>query len=372
MEYKIPFVDLRAQYLSIKKEIDDAISNVISESAFVGGRFVKDFERKFAKYIGAKNCIAVGNGTDALFIALKSLGISYGDEVITVANSFIATSEAITLCGATVRFVDCKKDTYTIDTDLIESQINERTKAIIPVHLYGQASAMEDILKIATKYNLFVIEDAAQAHGAEYKDKKIGQMGDASCFSFYPGKNLGAYGDGGAITTNNDDVARKIRMYANHGRMEKYNHEFEGTNSRMDGIQAAILNVKLEHLDNWVRNRNLIAKIYNDNLSKSVVAPFVENYNYHAYHLYVICIENRDKAMASLAKNQISTGIHYPIPLPFLNAYRYLKYLPEQFPVASHLCKVILSLPIYGEMTEEQAYRVVESVNKFVDNEEME
>ena len=359
---EIPFVNLRAQYDSIKKEIDQAISNVIHEAAFIGGKFLRTFEQNFANYVGIKHCIGVSNGTDALFITLKTLGIGKGDEVITVANSFIATSEAITLTGAKVIFVDCDKDNYNIDANKIEEFVTNKTKAIIPVHLYGQPADMDRILTIAEKYSLFVIEDAAQAHGAKYNNRKVGMLGDCACFSFFPGKNLGAYGDAGAIVTNNDELSKKIRMYANHGRMEKYNHEFEGMNSRLDGLQAAILDVKLKYLENWIEKRRIIAKMYDEGLKDIVITPIVMPNVRHVYHLYVIRVKKRDKVRDFLAEKGISTGIHYPIPLPFLNAYKYLRYKPADFPIAYSLKDDILSLPIHGDMTDGQIGYVIEQL----------
>jgi dTDP-4-amino-4,6-dideoxygalactose transaminase len=357
---KIPFVDLKSQYLTLKNEIDQAIHDAIMDSAFIGGKYLKSFEQNFANYIGAKYCIGVGNGTDALFIALKVLGIGEGDEVITVANSFIATSEAVTMTGAKVVFVDCDEKTFNINVDKIEEKITERAKAVIPVHLYGQSAEMNKIMEIAKKYNLFVIEDAAQAHGAEYRDKRIGTLGNLACFSFFPGKNLGAYGDGGAIVTNNDDLAKKTRMFANHGRLEKYNHEFEGINSRLDGIQAAILDVKLKYLDKWNQRRREIANIYNQYLQNVVVIPYEFLHIKHAYHLYVIRTTKRDSIKVLLQEKGISTGIHYPIPLPFLKAYSYLGHNAKDFPVAYALKDEILSLPIHGDMTDEQVSYVIE------------
>lgn len=358
---KIPFVDLKAQYDTIKGDIDQAISTVIKESAFIGGRYVTAFEHSFATYVGTEHCVGVGNGTDAIFIALKSLGITKGNAVITAANSFIATSEAVSMTGAKVVFVDCDKDTYTIDVDKIEKAITNKTKAIIPVHLYGQSADMEKILAIAKKYNLFVIEDAAQAHGATYKSRNVGIFGNCACFSFFPGKNLGAYGDGGAVVTNDTELANRIRMYANHGRMEKYNHEFEGINSRLDGIQAAILDIKLKHLENWITRRRAIAQKYSDELKDIVTIPTVK-FERHVYHLYVIRAKNRDKLKEFLANSGISTGIHYPVPLPFLKAYSYLGYRPADFPVAYAFKDELLSLPIYSDMTDEQVDFVIEKV----------
>lgn len=360
---KIPFVDLKAQYASIKGEIDEAISKVIGEAAFIKGRYVENFERNFARYIGTKHCIGVGNGTDALFIALKVLGVREGDEVITAANTFIATAEAITLAGAKVVFVDCDKNTYNLDVDKIEKAITGKTKAIIPVHLYGQAADMDKILALAKKFNLFVVGDAAQAHGAKYKNRNVGTLGYCACFSFFPGKNLGAYGDGGAIVTDDDELAAKARMYADHGRCEKYDHEFEGVNSRLDGLQAAILDVKLKHLEKWLGRRREIAQRYDQELKDIVVVPKV-GFAGHVYHLYVIRLKDRDRIREYLAGEGISTGIHYPLPLPFLKAYRYLGCRPEDFPVADSLKDEILSLPIYGDMTDEQVRYVIDKLKE--------
>lgn len=391
---KIPFVDLKAQYFSIKEEIDQAISNVIQDSAFIGGKYAKAFEEDFANYVGVKNCIGVGNGTDALYIALKALGISEGDEVITAANTFIATSEAITLTGAKVKFVDCNKETYNIDVDKLEQAVTGKTKAIVPVHLYGQPVDMDKIKDLSRKHNLYIVEDAAQAHGAIYyssqksevrgqKNKerhspitpvnpiekyacKVGTLGDIACFSFFPGKNLGAYGDAGAVVTNNDELARKARMFANHGRIEKYNHEFEGTNSRLDGLQAAILDVKLKHLDKWIERRRTIAGTYDAALKDIVITPSVNPDAKHVYHLYVIRVKNREKIKELLAEKGIATGIHYPIPLPFLKAYSYLGHMPADFPVAYSMKDEILSLPIHGDMTDEQVEYVIASLKDIV------
>ncbi len=359
---KIPFVDLKAQYLSIKDEIDKTIANVILDSAFIGGNYHESFQKEFAAYVGIKHCIGVGNGTDALFIALKSLGIQSGDEVITVANSFIATSEAITAAGGRVVFVDCDENTYNIDIQKIERAITSRTKGIIPVHLYGQPAEMDLILEIAKKNNLFVIEDAAQAHGAQYKGRAIGTWGDCACFSFFPGKNLGAYGDAGAIVTNNGELAKKIRMFANHGRIEKYNHEFEGINSRLDGLQAAILIVKLKHLERWTERRRQIANIYEEHLKEVVATPAVLRDGRHVFHLYVVRVKKRQRVVEFLKSKGISTGVHYPIPLPFLKAYSYLGHAAEDFPVANSLKDDILSLPIHGDMTDAQVEYVIENV----------
>lgn len=365
---KIPFVDLKIQYNSIKGEIDGAVSNVIQDASFIGGKYLQLFESSFAKYVGIEHCIGVGNGTDALFISLKCLGVGGGDEVITAANSFIATSEAITSTGARVVFVDCNEKTYNIDAGKIEKAVTNKTKAIIPVHLYGQPADMDAIMVIAKKYNLFVIEDVAQAHGAKYKGKTVGTFGNCACFSFFPGKNLGAYGDAGAVVTNSSELAKKIKMYANHGRVEKYNHDFEGVNSRLDSLQAAILDVKLKHLEEWTEGRRRIANIYNDGFKNSVVTPHVLSDVRHVYHLYVVRVRNRDKVRGYLEENGIATSIHYPIPLPFLKAYSYLDYKPSDFPVAHSLKDEILSIPIYGDMTNKQAAYIIEHLSNVARN----
>ena len=363
---KIPLVDLRAQYLSIKDEIDQAVASVIDESAFISGKYVAEFEKNFADYIGVRHCIGVGNGTDALFIAMKSLGIGPGDEVITAANTFIATSEAISLAGAKPVFIDCDKETYNIDAGLIEKAITSKTKAIIPIHLYGQPADMDPILALAERRNIKIIEDTAQAHGADYKGKKTGTFGFAACFSFYPGKNLGAYGDAGAIVTNNDELAEQMRMFANHGRKDKYLHEIEGVNSRLDGLQAAILNVKLKYLDDWIRRRREVAKCYNEALQGVVETPRVLIGTSHVYHLYVIRVKSREKVQQKLIEDGISTGIHYPVPLPLQPAYRRSNYRPEDFPVACSLAGEILSIPIYESMEDNQVDYVAQKIKEAV------
>ena len=366
---EIPFVDLKAQYTSIKKDIDQAISDVISSSAFIGGPFVKAFESSFAAFCGAKHCIGVGNGTDAISLVLKAMGIGQGDEVITAANSFIATSEAVTMSGARVVFVDIRPDTYNIDTHKIEARITKKTKAIIPVHLYGQPADMDPILEVARKNGLKVIEDAAQAHGAVYRGKMVGTLGDAACFSFYPGKNLGAYGDGGAIVTNDEELAIKARMLANHGRVDKYDHKIEGVNSRLDGLQAAILNAKLPHVPAWTESRRKNAFLYNDLLAEvpDLETP-VERAEVRAvYHLYVVRVKNhlRSQLQQHLKNKGISTGIHYPIALPALSAYSYLKHREGDFPEAIPASHEILSLPIFPELEEKHVRYISEKIVEF-------
>jgi dTDP-4-amino-4,6-dideoxygalactose transaminase len=375
----IPLVDLKRQYDSIKEEIDSAMSEVISKSAFVGGPFVESFERSFASFCGAKHCIGVGNGTDALFIALKYLGIGEGDEVIVPANSFIATAEAVTMTGAKVVFVDINPKTYNIDVNKLEDCVKSRyalcsmrsanrLKAIIPVHLYGQPADMGPILSVSKTYGLKVIEDAAQAHGAIYKGRRIGSTGDVACFSFYPGKNLGAYGDGGAIVTDNHELAVKMRMYANHGRIDKYDHELEGVNSRLDGLQGAILGVKLKHLPEWSEKRRRNAYLYNQLLKETDLIPPVEISDVKAvYHLYVVRTrkEWRYKLQDYLRSKGIATGIHYPIALPNLKAYARLKQTENDFPEATQASEEILSLPMFAELKEEEIGYIAQEIRNF-------
>jgi dTDP-4-amino-4,6-dideoxygalactose transaminase len=363
----IPLVDLKSQYESIKGEINQAISEVLSSTAFIGGTYVGSFESAFAKFCNVRHCIGVGNGTDALFIALKCLGIGDGDEVITVANSFIATSEAVTQTGAKVVFVDINPKTYNIDTNKLEEKITSRTKAIIPVHLYGQPADMDPILDLAKKYHLKVIEDAAQAHGAVYKGKTIGSIGNMACFSFYPGKNLGAYGDAGAIVTSDDVLAKKARMFANHGRIDKYDHEIEGVNSRLDGLQAAILGVKLKHLPVWSEARRGNAYLYNEHLKEAGLILPGEIANVEAvYHLYVVRTKKdlRQKLQDHLKSKGISTGIHYPISLPNLKAYSHLKHDKNDFPEATRASEEILSLPMYPELRRAQVQFIADTIRE--------
>ncbi|OAN55054.1 DegT/DnrJ/EryC1/StrS family aminotransferase [Magnetospirillum moscoviense] len=352
---KIPFVDLKAQYQSIKNEVDAAIATVVDSSAFVGGNAVSAFEQAFAAFVGTPHCIGVGNGTDALTLALRGLGVGPGDEVITVANSFIASSEAISNAGASPVFVDCDPATCNIDVAALGRAITPRTRAIVPVHLYGRPADMAAIMDLARRHGLKVVEDCAQAHGATLDGRMIGTFGDAAAFSFYPGKNLGAYGDAGAVITNDDDLARRVRMTANHGRMSKYDHEFEGVNSRLDGLQAAVLTVKLRHLPAWTEARRRVAARYLANLADSgLPLPSDPAGGRHVYHLFVIRLAERQRVQAALAEAGIATGIHYPIALPNLTAYAHLGHRPQDFPVASAYQDQVLSLPMYPELTDAQ------------------
>lgn len=365
----IPLVDLKAQYLTIKNEIDQAVLHCISEGRFIGGEPVREFEKKFADFCKAGYCASCGNCTDALEIALRVLGIGEGDEVIVPAMSFIATSEAVTNSGASVVFCDIDPDSYTINTDLIPSLITEKTRAIIPVHLYGQMANMPAIRSIADQYNLKVIEDAAQAHGATYGGKPAGYYSDFAAFSFYPGKNLGAYGDAGALITNIEELAVRARMYANHGRISKYDHEFEGKNSRMDTLQACVLNVKLNYLAEWIDKRRAIAGHYESRLASNheIITPKIHPEIKHVFHLYVIRVasEARDPLCRQLNGHGISTGIHYPVPLPFLKSYKDLKHAFEDFPVAHMYSSQIISLPIYPELDLAEVDYICDTVCNF-------
>ena len=349
----IPFVDLHAQYLSIKSEIDAAINDVIAESTFIRGPHVTSFEQNWAKTLGVKHCASCANGTDAIYIALRALGVKPGDEIITSAHSWIATSETITQAGGRVVFCDTDFDTFTINPALIEAKITSATVGIIPVHLYGQPADIEAIMAIARKHHLWVIEDCAQAHLAHYNGQLVGTFGDIATFSFYPGKNLGAYGDAGCIVTNDDRLADWMATFARHG--GKGEHLMEGINSRMDGLQGAILNAKLPHLTAWTQARRHVAARYNELLNGvgDVITPKVATDRDHVYHLYVIRTEKRDALRQHLSAAGIATVLNYPRALPFYPAYGYLGHVPKDFPVAYANQSRILSLPIYPEMTDQ-------------------
>ncbi|MBT8241443.1 MAG: DegT/DnrJ/EryC1/StrS family aminotransferase [Acidimicrobiia bacterium] len=365
----VPFLDLSAQYSSLAGDIDAAIANVIDETAFVRGRFVKEFEAAYAEAYGVEHCIGVANGTDALFILLKMLGIGPGDEVITVANSWIATSEVVSLTGAEPRFVDIEPEYFNMNADLIESAASDRTRAIIPVHLYGQPADMTSIVPLAREHGWTIIEDSAQAHLAELDGTRVGLFGDAATFSFYPGKNLGAYGDAGCIITNDPDLAQRARSFANHGSspVSKHDHDMEGINSRLDGLQAAILSVKLPHLVDWNERRAHWASRYSALLSDidDVDTPPTRPSATHVFHIYCIRTRRRDELREYLSSQGISTGIHYPTALPFLKAYERYDYQPDDFPIAHAYQNQILSLPIYPELTEEAVGHVADSIRRF-------
>ena len=362
----VKFLDLKDQYINIKDEIDDAIKNVINDSAFIGGKYVHKFEEEFAEYQQAKHCVGVANGTDGLEIVLEALNLPKSSEIIVPSNSFISTAEAVTRAGHKVVFCDCNKDNYTISISSLKSKITKKSKAIMAVHLYGHPCDMDQVLAIAKENNLKVIEDCAQAHGAKYKGKKIGAIADAGVFSFYPGKNLGAYGDAGAIVTNNDQIAKKTRMIANHGRIEKYNHEFEGRNSRLDGFQAAILSVKLKHLDKWINSRIEVANYYLENLKdiKDIILPKKEDWAKQVYHLFVIRTQKREELKEYLNENDIQTGIHYPIALPKLKAYKYTNQASEDF-FANRSDSELLSLPIGEHLQKNETAYVVSTLKKY-------
>ena len=362
---KIPFVDLHAQYLAIKPEIDAAIAMVIRESAFIRSRFVDEFEAQWAQTIGTKHCVSCANGTDALYITMRGLRLKPGDEVITTAHSWIATSETITQAGGRVVFCDTDSETFTIDPAQVAAKITPRTVGIIPVHLYGQPADMDPIMELARKHRLWVIEDCAQAHLAEYKGRKVGTFGNAATFSFYPGKNLGAYGDAGCIVTNEDGLAEWCATFARHG--GKGDHVMEGINSRMDGLQAAILNVKMPHLPKWTQERQRVAARYDKQLAGvgDIETPRVAPVRTHVYHLYVIRTARRDALRECLATAGIATVLNYPKALPFFPAYAYLKHTPADFPVAHANQSRILSLPIYSEMAADQFDYVVDSIKRF-------
>jgi dTDP-4-amino-4,6-dideoxygalactose transaminase len=365
METKVKFLDLKNQYDSIKEEIDFVISDVIENSSFIGGKYLKQFENDFAKFLGVNYCIGVGNGTDALEIAIESLNLPKGSEIIVPANSFIASSEAVTRMDYKVKFCKFDLDDYTIDINDLRSKINSNTSAIICVHLYGMPCDMNPLIELCKDHKLKLIEDCAQAHGAEYNNKKIGTFGDVACFSFYPGKNLGAYGDAGAIVTDDDLLAKNAKMIANHGRIEKYNHEFEGRNSRMDGLQAAILSVKLKHLDSWTDKRIKVAKKYIQELKNILKLQKTYNNRKSVYHLFVVKTEKRDELKKYLINEGIQVGIHYPVLLPNLNAYSYLDN--NDFKNNSH-CEKLLSLPMGEHLTEKEIDLVINKIKTFFED----
>ena len=361
---KVPFVDLKAQYLSIKDDLDAAIATVVAETAFVSGRYAAAFESEFAEYLGARHCVAVANGTDAIEIALRSVGVEPGDEIILPANTFIATAEGVSNIGAIPIFVDIDPIYFNIDPAKIEEKITPRTRAIIPVHLYGLPAEMDEILRIARTHDLKVVEDCAQAHGSTYKGKRVGTFGAAATFSFYPSKNLGAFGDAGAIVTNDGETASRARLIANHGQAAKNRHTIIGRNSRMDGIQAAVLSVKLRHLETWLEARRSHAARYSELLGDRFAVPAAPECSRHTYHLYVTRVPNRDGVVGQLSAAGIETGIHYPTPIPFMEAYADLGYKPEDLPVAAAQMDELLSLPMYAELTDEMIEYVCDNLKR--------
>ena len=363
----IPFVDLQSQYQSIKEDVDAAVLGVMQRGDYILGAAVKEFEGEFARYCDAAHCVGVDSGYSALELILRALNIGAGDEVIAPANTFVATVFTISNTGAKPVLVDCHPETYNIDPAKIEAAITPRTRAIMPVHLYGQPADMDPILAIAKKHRLYVVEDAAQGHGARYKGKRVGGIGHAAGFSFYPGKNLGAYGDGGAVVTNDPDLADRVRMMRNLGMKVKYHHEIKGYNNRLDTMQAAVLNVKLPHLDGWNAGRRRAAAEYGELLADvpGVTIPAVADNVEPVYHLYVIRTKNRDELMQRLDAVGIASGLHYPIPIHLLPAYRELGYKKGDFPITEPYADEIVSLPIYAELTDAQVAEVAAVVREF-------
>lgn len=364
----IPFVDLRLQYQSIKAEVDAAVARVLGSASFILGPEVQAFEEAFAEYVGARFCVCVSNGTAAIQLAVTACGLGAGDEVIVPANSFFATAEGVSTASATPVFVDADPISYTIDPAKIEAAITERTRAVMPVHLYGQAADLDPIFEIAERHNLVVIEDAAQAHGSKYKGRRVGALGEAGCFSFYPGKNLGAYGEGGAVVTNDEEVARRVRLLRDHGSERKYVHEIVGYNFRLEGLQGAVLGVKLKYLDRWNALRREHAALYNELLAGSnggLTLPREMPYAEHIYHLYVVQLDARDELQKRLTEAGVQTGIHYPVPIHLQPAYASLGHKAGDFPQSERQAGRVLSLPMFPELTDEQIARVAEAINSF-------
>jgi dTDP-4-amino-4,6-dideoxygalactose transaminase len=366
----VPFVDLQAQYRAIKAEVDAAVQRVLDSSAFILGREVEAFERAFAEYVGARECVGVSNGTAAIQLALQACGVGPGHEVIVPANTFFATAEAVSTAGATPVFVDCDPATRNVDPAALARAVTERTRAVIPVHLYGRPADLDAVFEVARRHDLLVIEDAAQAHGALYRGRRVGGLGLAGCFSFYPGKNLGAYGEGGAVVTDDPGVARRLRMLRDHGSEQKYRHEFVGYNARLEGIQGAVLNVKLKHLDRWNGLRRAHAARYRERLgpleaSGALTLPRDPADAEHVYHLFVVESGARDALQRYLAGAGVQTGIHYPVPVHLQPAYAALGHREGDFPAAEALARRALSLPMYAELTERQVAYVADAVSDF-------
>lgn len=364
---QVPFVDLKKQYQSIKKDIDAAISDVIDNTAFIGGSYVKKFEKEFAALYGVKHVVSCANGTDSLYIIMKMLGIGPGDEVTTAANSWISSSETISQTGARPAFADPDSKYLSMSLEAVKKAITPNTKAVMVVHLHGQMCEMNGIKQLCDDNGLYLIEDCAQSHFSEYDNKRAGTIGIAGSFSFYPGKNLGAYGDAGCIVTNNDELAEKCRMYANHGALKKHQHQIEGINSRMDGLQAAVLSAKLPYIINWTEKRIANAALYNKYLNgiSEIKSPTMRENTKHTYHLYIIRAERRDDLQAFLKEKNVATAIHYPTALPNMNAYEYLGYTRDDYPVASALENDMLSLPMYPELDETSIQYVAACIRDF-------
>jgi len=358
----IPIFDLTAQYHNLKKEIDSVIKRIIETSAYISGQENAQFDLEFARYLGVKHCISVASGSSALDLALEALGVSTGDEVICPSHTFAATAEAIVHRGATPVFVDIDEPTYNLDPSLIEARITKRTKVIIPVHLYGQTAVMAPIMQLAKKYKLKVLEDAAQAHGAEYKGKKAGSIGDIAIFSFFPAKNLGCYGDGGAIVTNNAKLARQISLLKDHGRISKYEHQIIGYGERLDNLQAAVLLVKLKHLNRWNKRRLAIAKQYHQAFKSMFTIPIVHPDCLSVFYVYTLRHPQRDRMRKLLLKKGIETGIYYPQPLHLQQSFKYLGYQKGDLPVSERVAKEIFSIPVYPELSAQQVQTIISSV----------
>jgi dTDP-4-amino-4,6-dideoxygalactose transaminase len=378
---KVPFIDLKAQFETIRDEISVAMAQVLESSAFAGGPFVERFETEFAQSCQCKHAVGLGSGTEAIWLALLALGIGHGDEVITVPNTFIATAEAISFCGAQPLFVDIDEQTYNMDPQRLNDYLKRRffhqtsrpapwPKVVIPVHLFGQMADMDPIVEIAKAYELFVVEDACQAHGAEYKGRPAGSIGDLGCFSFYPGKNLGAYGEAGAVVTDDADLADKIRLLRDHGQPVKYHHAVVGWNARMDGLQGAVLGVKLRHLAAWNESRRKNARTYNALLTDTVgiKIPREAAYARHVYHVYAIRTKQREALMRALVEKDIHCGIHYPIPVHLQRAYQGLHLREGTFPIAELCASEFLSLPMFPELSKEQIEYVVTEIEHFMEN----
>ena len=364
---QVPLLDLKAQYATIKDEIKAAIDEVLESQYFILGPKVQQFEEEIAKYCNVQHAVGVASGSDALLLALMAIDVGYSDEVITTPYTFFATAGSISRLGAKPVFVDIDAKTYNINPELIEEKITDKTKAIIPVHLYGQCADIDPILEIGKKYNLCIIEDAAQAIGAEYKGRKAGSMGDLGCLSFFPSKNLGGYGDGGMVITNNTELAEKIRVLRAHGAKPKYYHSLIGLNSRLDALQAAVLSVKLKYLDGWSKARRQNAENYNHLFSDTdVITPYTEPYNYHIYNQYIIRVSKRDELQEFLKERNIGTAIYYPVSLHLQECYADLGYREGDFPEAEKASQETLVLPIYSELTKEQQIAVVEAIKEFI------
>ena len=365
---RVPFLDLNAHHAPLMGEFEAAIHNVITSGAFAGGPYVAGFEEDFAAYCQCEHAIGVGSGTEALWLALLASGVGPGDEVITVPSTFMATAEAITYCGARPVFVDVDERTCTMDPALLEAAITKKTKAVIPVHLLGQTADMDPIIAIARKHGLAVVEDSCQAHGADYKGRRAGSLADAGCFSFYPGKNLGAFGEAGAVVTNNEELATKMRILRDHGQVRKYHHSMVGWNCRMDGIQGAVLRIKLRHLERANEARRAHAAAYNELLANipEITLPTEAPFARHVYHVYAIRTADRDELMKSLGAAGIGCGIHYPVPVHLQEAYQSLGYTTGSFPVAERMALEFVSLPMYPELTRSQIELVAQCVKESV------